>query len=267
MTSQRTIFDLGGLSHCCYPITIMNALKKIADRLLPPRFEHPPAPMEAENSFHSWIFSTDDDVQPSPRLLKLALDATQAAHERVSLDDLAIRRNIPDYYNYWPGEHYRLLGGLMLTLQPRTVIEIGTFTGLSAITMLKYLPAGGRLATFDLQPWDRIEDTVLTKQDFTSGRLTQHLDNLGEADVFARHGALLESADFIFIDGPKDNVFEYRFMELLRSIKFAKPPILMFDDTRLWSMLRFWRQLPYPKMDFTSFGHWSGTGLVEFLEH
>jgi hypothetical protein len=41
----------------------------------------------------------------------------------------------------------------------------------------------------------------------------------------------------------------------------------MFDDTRLWSMLRFWRQLPYPKMDLTSFGHWSGTGLVELVEN
>jgi hypothetical protein len=37
----------------------------------------------------------------------------------------------------------------------------------------------------------------------------------------------------------------------------------MFDDTRLPSMLKFWRELDYPKLDFTSFGHWSGTGLVE----
>jgi hypothetical protein len=258
---------VGGFNHNCYPFLMASALKKIADRLLPPRFEHPSAPTNAENSFHTWVLSTDDDVQPSPRLLKLGLEATYAAHERVSLDDLAIRRNIPDYYNCWPGEHYRLLGGLMLALQPRTVIEIGTFTGLSAISMLKYLPTVGRLVTFDLEPWDGVEDTVLTKQDFADGRLTQHVADLGQADVFARHRELLASAEFIFIDGPKDNVFEYRFMELLRSIKFSTPPILMFDDTRLWSMLRFWRQLPYPKMDLTSFGHWSGTGLVEVMEH
>ena len=28
-------------------MAVMNALKKIADRILPPRFEHPPAPVEA----------------------------------------------------------------------------------------------------------------------------------------------------------------------------------------------------------------------------
>ena len=66
----------------------MNALKKIADRILPPRFEHPPAPVEAENSFHTWIFSADDDVQPSQRLMRVALEATELAHRNVSLDDL-----------------------------------------------------------------------------------------------------------------------------------------------------------------------------------
>jgi predicted O-methyltransferase YrrM len=248
-------------------MSIMNALKKIADRLLPPRFEHPASPVDAENSFHSWIFSADDDVQPSLRLLRLALDATEAAHARVSLDDLAVRRNIPEYFTCWPGEHYRLLAGLVQVLQPKTLIEVGTSTGLSAITMLKYLRADGRLATFDVQNWDTFDDTILTKNDFADGRLTQHVGNLADAEVFDRHRELIASAEFIFIDGPKDNVFEYRFMELLRSIRFERPPILMFDDTRLWSMLRFWRQLPYPKMDMTSFGHWSGTGLVEFLEH
>jgi predicted O-methyltransferase YrrM len=245
----------------------MNAIKQIADRLLPPRFEHPSSPVEAENSFPTWVFSADDDVQPSPRLLRLGMEAMEAAHSRVSLDDLSVRRNIPDYFTCWPGEHYRLLGALVQVLRPKSVIEIGTFTGLSAITMLKYLPADSRMATFDVERWDAISDTVLTQRDFADGRLVQHVDNLGDAEAFARHRELIASADFMFIDGPKDNVFEYRLMELLRTVKFEKAPILVFDDTRLWSMLQFWRQLPYPKMDMTSFGHWSGTGLLEFVEH
>ena len=245
----------------------MNAIKQFADRLLPPRFEHPSSPVEAENSFPTWVFSADDDVQPSPRLLRLGMEAMEAAQSRVSLDDLSIRRNIPDYYTCWPGEHYRLLGALVQVLRPKSVIEIGTFTGLSAITMLKYLPPDSRMATFDVERWDAIPDTVLAPRDFADGRLVQHVDNLGDAEAFARHRERIASADFMFIDGPKDNVFEHRFMELLRTIRFEKAPILVFDDTRLWSMLRFWRQLPYPKLDMTSFGHWSGTGLLEFVEH
>ena len=75
---------------------------------------------------------------------------------------------------------------------------------------------------------------------------------------------MFEAVEFLFIDGPKDNNFEWRLLEYLKTVNFRKPPILMFDDTRLWSMLKFWRELPYPKLDLTSFGHSSGTGLVQW---
>jgi hypothetical protein len=38
----------------------------------------------------------------------------------------------------------------------------------------------------------------------------------------------------------------------------------MFDDIRFWNMLRIWRNVAAPKLDITSFGHWSGTGLVDW---
>ena len=38
----------------------------------------------------------------------------------------------------------------------------------------------------------------------------------------------------------------------------------MFDDIRLLNMIEQWRALPRPKLDLTSFGHWSGTGLVDW---
>ena len=41
-------------------------------------------------------------------------------------------------------------------------------------------------------------------------------------------------------------------------------PIVMLDDIRLWRMLSFWQDIPRPKLDLTSFGHWSGTGLVDY---
>ncbi|MGH7312141.1 MAG: hypothetical protein ACREJV_03130 [Candidatus Rokuibacteriota bacterium] len=33
-----------------------------------------------------------------------------------------------------------------------------------------------------------------------------------------------------------------------------------------WNMLAIWREIRMPKLDVTSFGHWSGTGLVEWTE-
>lgn len=38
----------------------------------------------------------------------------------------------------------------------------------------------------------------------------------------------------------------------------------LFDDIRVWNMLAIWRGIRRPKLDLTSFGHWSGTGLVDY---
>jgi hypothetical protein len=38
----------------------------------------------------------------------------------------------------------------------------------------------------------------------------------------------------------------------------------MFDGIRVLNMIGIWRRLARPKMDLTSFGHWSGTGLADW---
>ena len=76
---------------------------------------------------------------------------------------------------------------------------------------------------------------------------------------------MLESADFIFSGAAKDGVMEQRFIDNFKPLQFKNAPIVMFDDIRLWKMLKIWRALDRPKLDLTSFGHWSGTGLVDWL--
>ena len=44
----------------------------------------------------------------------------------------------------------RLLTALVAMLRPRSVLEIGTFTGYSALSMAEALPAGGRIVTCDI---------------------------------------------------------------------------------------------------------------------
>jgi predicted O-methyltransferase YrrM len=44
-----------------------------------------------------------------------------------------------------PGEHYRLLAALVKLLQPERVLEIGTFHGLSALALKKFLPSAGKI--------------------------------------------------------------------------------------------------------------------------
>ena len=244
----------------------MKVTQWLKRKLLKPVYEHAPPPAQAYWAFPTAIASAVDDVPPGDDLLRLGLAACRAAAERVNLDDVAARPGCKVWLNVWPGEHYKLLAGLVLTLRPRVVVEIGTAEGLSALSMKKYMPPDGVVHSFDLVPWDAVPDTLLAPADFADGRLVQHLGDLTVPEVFDRHRELLASADFIFVDGPKDDRFEWKLVEHLRGVNFTKPPLLMFDDTRLWPMLRFWRELRSPKLDLTSMGHSSGSGLVRWQE-
>ena len=210
------------------------------------------------------VHEDDPASAPSPELLDACLAAIAAAR-RTDLADVSARMKAgPRWPDYWPGEHYRLLAGLVLATKPRNVIEIGTFTGLSALALRKYLAADGVITTFDIAPWDSFRDTCFVRADFEDGRLVQQLGDLSDPDVVRRHEPLLAGADLMFVDAPKDGVFEPKFLRNLERIAFRKPPLIVWDDIRLWNMLSVWRGISRPKLDLTSFGHWSGTGVVRW---
>ena len=154
---------------------------------------------------------------------------------------------------------------MIQVLQPKLVIEIGTAKGLSALTMKKFLPDDGKIVTFDIINWNNYPGgTSLNNNDFDDGRLIQFTDDLSHSTSFSKHIELLKEADFIFMDAAKDGSQEQRFIDNLKTIKFNNPPIVLFDDIRLWNMLKIWREITMPKLDITSFGHWSGTGIVDW---
>lgn len=210
------------------------------------------------------IFSAKD--QPAlltPALLALSLKAIEYA-ANIDLKEIAFRNEqARTYANLWPGEHYRLLAGLMLALKPKKVIEIGTSTGLSALCLKKFLPFDGTLATFDLIPWHRYSATVFKETDF-DGACVQYVDDLSVDSTMQKYASLLQDAELIFIDASHDGDLEEKILANLKKIPFSRKVFILFDDIRVWTMLKMWREIPYPKVDLTSFGHWSGTGLVEF---
>jgi predicted O-methyltransferase YrrM len=202
---------------------------------------------------------------PSDYLIDLAL---RTAHEawHTELPDLSRRIDADsnDFTRVWPGEHYRLLAALVKLLQPERVLEIGTFRGLSALALKKFLPSGGKIVTFDVVPWESLSDTCLRPQDFADDRLRQQIGDLSDAAVFELHRSLIQQTELLFVDGPKDGVFERKLLQQLESVVFHKPLLLVIDDIRFWNMLAIWQDIARPKLDLTSFGHWSGTGLVEW---
>jgi len=224
-----------------------------------------PSPVDARHYEYSMLFSADDEpAKPSQRLIDLALESAKVA-STTSLDDIAARTLPENYLDVWPGEHYKLLAGIVQVLKPKLVIEIGTAKGLSSLSMKKFLAQDAMIVTYDIISWkDYPNGNYLTEADFKDGRLIQYTDDLSSVDIFRKHSDLLSKADLIFADAAKDGMQEQLFINNFKQLKFANSPIVVFDDIRLWNMLKIWRDLDLPKLDITSFGHWSGTGLVDW---
>ncbi|HTZ85658.1 MAG TPA: class I SAM-dependent methyltransferase [Solirubrobacteraceae bacterium] len=199
---------------------------------------------------------------PSARLLDVALQAVAGAR-LVDLEWLAARDRSA-FINIWPGEHYKLLVALVTLLRPQTVVEIGTATGASALAMKSALSEDAKLVTFDIVPWQAVPQTVLREEDFTDGRLEQRLEDLSTPTGWRANAELLRGAELIFLDALHDGEQERNFLRGFEEVGLAAAPILVLDDIRLWRMLSFWEGIERPKLDLTSFGHWSGTGLVDF---
>lgn len=237
-----------------------NFVKRVGFKLL---FRSPVHSRHAEPSMLFFV-EPDDPSKPSPDLIELALAGIHAA-QQIDLSEVSARLKTGiKYPDIWPGEHYKLLAGLVSVLQPRLIVEIGTATGSSALCLKRFQHRGGRLATFDVIPWQQYPETVLTEADFADGTLEQYVDDISQPAQLAKHKALLAEADFIFIDAAKDGRQEQLFLNNFETIEFKHAPILLFDDIRLWNMLRIWNDIKRPKLDLTSFGHWSGTGIVQW---
>lgn len=222
------------------------------------------SPVKSSSAQLSVIASGHDDVQADRFLLDLSLASIQKAFD-LELSDIAAREaSEQSWVSIYPGEHYKLLGGIMQTLQPKVIVELGTFLGQASLTMKKYMPTDAQLHTFDVIAWNQFELTCLRPEDFADGRLIQHTDDLTTTAGATKHKALLESADFVFIDMLKDGIQEGKVLEQLAKLKLKKDCVIMFDDIRVWNMVKFWRDVKRPKIDLTSFGHWSGTGLIHW---
>lgn len=222
--------------------------------------------MLVRHVIESACWSVDDDAaaQSFSDWVLVCKAVFFAAKTRLDIDN--------PFANAFPGDHYRLLSGLLSALDDDSslncIVDIGTHYGTGTRVMLDHAPLA-EVHTFDVTPWDKFPTTYLTKADFTEhgGRLTQHIENLMYTDVFDRHSELLNNADFIMCDGPKDGVFERSFLQKLSSLTFShKPRFLLLDDIRFTSEMLLWRQIQSPKVDLTSFGHFSGTGLVNISE-
>lgn len=119
-----------------------------------------------------------------------------------------------------------LLSFISRMLQPGRVLEIGTYTGYSAICLAKGLTPGGLLHTIDHNP--ELEDFT-AKYIREAGLEKMIVQHIGEAlDVIP---TLDEVFDLVFIDADKENYCRYFDLVLP---KLRRGGIILADNT-LWS--------------------------------
>jgi len=199
-----------------------------------------------------------EQSHPNNFLVKLVSQAMEKAHFGLIAGG---KRDLPDYkyLNLNPGEHYRLLKAMVQILKPKTSIEIGTFTGLGTIAL--HEAGHGYVHTFDIIPWDHLM-SHLTPEHFKD-RLAQHIADLSDLMEYRKYSHLFQNADIIFMDAPKDGKFEPQMIDLLLRLLPKENRILVMDDIWFDCMQPLWRSIKLPKIDITSLGHWSGTGIVD----
>jgi len=123
------------------------------------------------------------------------------------------------------------LQGFWLTLlskmlQPKLIVEIGTYTGYSAICLAKGLPENGKLITIDVNE----ETEAIAKKYFDKSGLSAKIELITK-DAKEVLPTITETIDMVFIDADKRNYSLY--YDLV--IDKVKSGGLIIADNVLWS--------------------------------
>lgn len=120
----------------------------------------------------------------------------------------------------------RLLSALVAMAKPHLVLELGTFTGYSALSMAESLPPGGRIVTCDISE----EHVALARRHIASSPYADRIE-IKVGPALASIEALDGPFDFVFIDADKVNYLAYYEAVLA---KLAPDGVIAVDNV-LWS--------------------------------
>lgn len=120
----------------------------------------------------------------------------------------------------------RMLATFSYMIKPKRILEIGTYTGYSAICLAEGLIENGKLHTIDIN--EELEDMVnkYIAEANLMAKIEMHVGNAMEIVP-----TLKEDWDLVFIDADKENYSNY--FELV--IENLKPGAFIIADNVLWS--------------------------------
>jgi caffeoyl-CoA O-methyltransferase len=149
---------------------------------------------------------------PDPQLLQRLAEETKATLQRPQMLTGTIEARLLEFIVYMTGA--------------RRILELGTFSGYSAISMAAALPSGGRIDTCEVEE----EHAAVARR---------YIEEAGYADRISIHlgpaldtlGRLEGEFDFVFIDADKENYVNYYEAVLPR---LSERGLIAADNT-LWS--------------------------------
>ena len=151
---------------------------------------------------------------------------------------------IESFYN--DKEHYKLLSTVSKEYNNVRLYDIGTYQGLSALALSSNNT--NLVISYDIQNYVEIERPE---------NVELRLGN------FYNDKELLNSPLIMFDIAPHNGSDERKFVDYLVQNNYKGTVI--FDDIYLGDdMKSFWNSITQEKQDYTSVGHWSGTGVVHF---
>jgi caffeoyl-CoA O-methyltransferase len=149
-------------------------------------------------------------------------DIQQTLREETGLLEMGVMQISPDQAQF--------MAMLVKLIQARRAIEIGVFTGYSALVVAQALPENGQLIACDISE----EWTAIAKRYWQQAGIAHKIDlHLAPAmqtlDKLITQGEL-EEFDFAFIDADKQNMRNY----YERCLQLLKPGGLIAVDNVLW---------------------------------
>jgi predicted O-methyltransferase YrrM len=137
--------------------------------------------------------------------------AQQYSEKYTSAED-ALLKEVADFtYQNHPHSHMlsghlqgKLLEMISCMIRPKRILEVGTFTGYSALCLAKGLTEDGQLHTLELREEDATRAKAYFNRSFFKEKIILHL-----GDALKIIGELNETWDLVFIDADKENYTNY----------------------------------------------------------
>ncbi|MFI5649268.1 O-methyltransferase [Kitasatospora sp. NPDC051705] len=157
---------------------------------------------------------------------------------KVSLRDDPILAELRELTNELPGgtslqvmaEEAQLLALLVQLTNATTVLEIGTYTGYSALCMARALPFDGRLVTLDINPkWIEVA-TPYWQRAGVADRIEPIVGDAAASLELLRADRGEESFDLVFVDGDKAGYPSY----YESALRLVRPGGLIVLDNTLF---------------------------------